>query len=80
MKVLMEYVPIMTADWNQYAEELTISELKAEDDFLVYFEQIVQKAKDNKTISTTTETLNSRCIGQPSLILLYRVKIKQHMI
>ena len=53
MKVLNDYVPILTADWQRYAEEMTISELKDDGNFLVYFEQIVQKPKDNKAISTS---------------------------
>jgi len=44
-KVLDEYVPIMTVDWEQYKEEQSVSDLKDEGDFLLYFEQIVLKEK-----------------------------------
>lgn len=52
-KVLDEYVPIMTVDWEQYKEEQSVSDLKDEGDFLLYFEQIVLKEKDNKPVTTS---------------------------
>jgi hypothetical protein len=52
-KVLDEYVPIMTVDWEQYKEEQCVSDLKDAGDFLLYFEQIVLKDKDNKPVTTS---------------------------
>jgi hypothetical protein len=53
-RMLKDYVPILTSEWETYAEKQYVSELKEEgDDFLLYFEQIVLKEKDNKVPKTT---------------------------
>ena len=72
LNVLDDYVPIMTADWQQYAQEVSLSDLKEDGNFLVYFEQIVQKDKDNKQITTPRghsgaglQKLNGKCRTGP---------------
>ena len=47
-KMLKDYVPILTAEWETYAERQYVSELREDNNFLLYFEQIVLKDKDNR--------------------------------
>ena len=47
-KMLKDYVPILTAEWETYAERQYVSELREDNNFLLYFEQIILKDKDNR--------------------------------
>ena len=47
-KMLKDYVPILTAGWETYEERQYVSELREDNNFLLYFEQIILKDKDNR--------------------------------